>query len=486
MADPKTRRRTRAPSLPRKFPHRPLWQGFLREFARSPAYWYVPKVRVLTDENVQVCAAICATLIEHYEGSAWDSNVQDELLSRLVRLEVLRPYVDDGDLQDRTALTRIWKVFLEYLGLAWVTDQNTLTVTGAGAALAEAESDPSGARAIAEGQVRKFQYPNPLVATRYRGGFDGLLPHLFLLCVLQECANHISQDEWVLFLNLAQSQADLPKVTKYVTQWRKMSDQDQETLLMAVDSIPAQALRSGTTRRLLISRDSAYQRGLFGFASYLATESSDAFISVVDRDAADAVLAEAGPHVKPAQYQNAADWIAYYGDPAERPTWGAYIKHAIRSANTKEEAEQRIRDHEANISPAERTEVSKLQIEKAVELSYAQNSALLHTLEEGLQFVDRQVTTPVGRIDLLCRAVDGMYVVVEIKAGSAVDAVFGQILRYMGWIHRHFDDGENNVRGIILASQFDSKAQYSRVGLLRDDANQHLKFHRHVFAGEEV
>ena len=48
------------------------------------------------------------------------------------------------------------------------------------------------------------------------------------------------------------------------------------------------------------------------------------------------------------------------------------------------------------------------------------------------------------------------YVVIEIKAEEASDSVFGQILRYMGWIHRNFKDGENNVRGIILAMPFSS------------------------------
>ena len=53
-------------------------------------------------------------------------------------------------------------------------------------------------------------------------------------------------------------------------------------------------------------------------------------------------------------------------------------------------------------------------------------------------------------------------------------------------IHNERDEGEDNVRGIILANEFSDKAQYSRIGLMRDDADEHLKFRRHAFAVEEA
>ena len=64
--------------------------------------------------------------------------------------------------------------------------------------------------------------------------------------------------------------------------------------------------------------------------------------------------------------------------------------------------------------------------------------------------------------------------------------MFGQILRYIGWIHGNYGDGRDNVRGIVLASQFPDKARYSRIGLLKDDAERFLRFRRHAFAGEEA
>ena len=73
--------------------------------------------------------------------------------------------------------------------------------------------------------------------------------------------------------------------------------------------------------------------------------------------------------------------------------------------------------------------------------------------------------------------------VIEIKANEAKDSVFGQILRYIGWVHRNLDGGYNKVRGIILAAGFPDKARYSRIGLelLNDNYKEFLNFKKHGF-----
>ncbi len=77
---------------------------------------------------------------------------------------------------------------------------------------------------------------------------------------------------------------------------------------------------------------------------------------------------------------------------------------------------------------------------------------------------------------MLCLSEGGEYVVVEIKAEEARDSVFGQILRYIGWVHRNIPEAKDNVRGIILASQFPESARYSRIGLLKSDYQRFIKF----------
>ncbi len=136
------------------------------------------------------------------------------------------------------------------------------------------------------------------------------------------------------------------------------------------------------------------------------------------------------------------------------------------------------------MTPEETEEIKRKEFEKDVESLYVKH---LSRIERGLNLVKhnnqggRQFSTPIGRIDLLCRDRDGNYVVIEIKANEANDSVFGQILRYIGWVHRNLCSETNNVRGIILAGEFPDKARYSRIGLepLSNEYKHFLRFKKH-------
>jgi hypothetical protein len=91
----------------------------------------------------------------------------------------------------------------------------------------------------------------------------------------------------------------------------------------------------------------------------------------------------------------------------------------------------------------------------------------LSLIEEGLKLfregesVGVQLDTGVvGRLDILAIDKQGRYVVIELKAGEASDRVCGQILRYMGWVFKEKSGGKD-VRGIIVANEFDEKIKYA-------------------------
>ena len=72
-----------------------------------------------------------------------------------------------------------------------------------------------------------------------------------------------------------------------------------------------------------------------------------------------------------------------------------------------------------------------------------------------------QLTTPVGRLDLLCEDLDtGALVVVELKRGRPSDRVVGQTARYMGWVKAHVAEGRA-VEGIIVAHDADDRLTYA-------------------------
>ena len=57
----------------------------------------------------------------------------------------------------------------------------------------------------------------------------------------------------------------------------------------------------------------------------------------------------------------------------------------------------------------------------------------LDSIESGLRLVGRQISTDVGRIDILAEDRSGVRVVIEVKVGEAKDSAVGQIARYLGW-----------------------------------------------------
>ena len=83
----------------------------------------------------------------------------------------------------------------------------------------------------------------------------------------------------------------------------------------------------------------------------------------------------------------------------------------------------------------------------------------LEAIEPGLRLEKRQLSTPAGRLDLLCRDAKGNYVVVELKRMQGTDQVVGQVLRYMGWLSETY--GIDKVRGIVVVAKKDQALSYA-------------------------
>jgi hypothetical protein len=56
-------------------------------------------------------------------------------------------------------------------------------------------------------------------------------------------------------------------------------------------------------------------------------------------------------------------------------------------------------------------------------------------------------------------------VVIELKRGQTSDATVGQVLRYMNWVKENVAAENQNVRGIIVASDIDDALRYAARGL---------------------
>lgn len=463
--------------LPKAFPFQEVFADFLRDYQSRTTYWYVPKTRALNDENVQAMRRILNIVFEGFLDRTWNPETQDELLDRLIEQGILEPYAPDGTLADRTALVRILKKLLETLGLLWIEKDNEIIITDAGLESIIAD-DP---HQIIDGQIAKIQYPNPTLTGRYAEDFHGLLPHLFLLQVLQETDYHITKEEYELFVNLAQQQEDLPSILRYIRHWRDLNESEQEVIRQIARDVPM-AGDEEYSRYDRIGKSSPYQRSLYVYPPYLEQRRLNADLVIICKspEQVDELVREKVSGLKVPTFDTKEDWFAYMGDPMEHPSWFTYLSLAVEKADTEEEAVEIVEQHKEELTPEETQRIQRKRIEKGVESFYVENFSLL---EIGLRLVPngRQYSTPIGRIDLLCQSRDGEYVVIEIKADEADDSAFGQILRYIGWVHRNIEDAENNVRGIILAGKFPETARYSRIGLLKDDYKDFLKFKKHGF-----
>ena len=69
-------------------------------------------------------------------------------------------------------------------------------------------------------------------------------------------------------------------------------------------------------------------------------------------------------------------------------------------------------------------------------------------MEDGLELIRREFPTPIGPVDLLCRAVNGQVVAVEVKRRGEIDGV-EQLTRYLEFLNR--DERLAPVRGLFVA-----------------------------------
>jgi len=80
--------------------------------------------------------------------------------------------------------------------------------------------------------------------------------------------------------------------------------------------------------------------------------------------------------------------------------------------------------------------------------------------EDGIEY-----QTDAGRIDILASDAQESTVVIELKAGKAKDSALGQLLGYMGCMISNPHNQGKEIRGILVASDFDKRVIFAAKGL---------------------
>lgn len=83
--------------------------------------------------------------------------------------------------------------------------------------------------------------------------------------------------------------------------------------------------------------------------------------------------------------------------------------------------------------------------------------------EDG-EIVGQQYETDTGPIDILAVSKDNKtLLVIELKKGRASDVVIGQIQRYMGYVSEELAESDQEVRGLIIALEDDTRIKRALV-----------------------
>ena len=118
----------------------------------------------------------------------------------------------------------------------------------------------------------------------------------------------------------------------------------------------------------------------------------------------------------------------------------------------------------SEIYESEKIEIP-IEFEKQLESFLEKN---LGRLENGLKLYKdesgqygRQYPIEEGIIDLLCVDKEGNFVIIELKKGRGSREAVGQIQHYMGWVKENLCKEKQEVLGIIITHEFDTKLKYS-------------------------
>ncbi len=134
------------------------------------------------------------------------------------------------------------------------------------------------------------------------------------------------------------------------------------------------------------------------------------------------------------------DWETY------KIMWFVYdLKSSLDSIDAGDESDSQV--VESISERIKETEIQKIIVNNINGIDWK--------LGEEVKLIEGQFDTKeAGKIDLLLEG-ESNYYVVELKSGTASEAVIGQILRYIGYLQRTDYSRNKSIKGIVLAEGMD-------------------------------
>lgn len=455
------------------FPNKPFWKKFLEDYSTHKNYWYIPKGFTIKDESISSIKNKFR-LLSRFFAQEWNLSTQKEYCQLLEEEGLIEKKKTNQSIQDYSALARIQAVVFDFLGLAYIEKDSLVYITDAGEKFLRVSKKEEEYHLL-QSQLGKYQFYNI-------EDLSFVNPFVSFLKVIIE-AGWVTEEEYLLFVNFIDNETEVKKALSMIFKWRKLELKYQQMLLEKIKTIYT---IKGTTpiavkklsqkpRYKTIKQNYPYQKNALLFYYKDLIKEKNGTFKIIDEKKLVEIFERVEKEYHQFTFENKLDWYTFYGDPNKKPNAFELLRYKIEASHSEyKNIQEKHASLVQELSNEEKKNIENIIYEKDIENVYSQS---LDLLESNLALVEkgRQYSTFIGRIDLLCKDKEGNYVVVEIKRGKAEDQVMGQILRYIGWVHQNLDS-TGNTRGIILAESFPDKVKFARIGLLKDDSEEFIKF----------
>jgi hypothetical protein len=377
---------------------------------------------------------------------------------------------------------RNFRSWLSKFGFYTEYQNKTAFITDSGRVFLEGYEDIEAANAIFLNQVKKFQLWNPTIDEKYRD--LKIRPYYLLLEILLALEdNYISKIEYVLFVTKIKSHLSLEikEKLKLIEEFRSLQHDEQQDYVQSIKALDKKKYRRRSRTNYTRLMDSASKEiDCYGFGGLIQQgegrfRGKYGLTDVIKAKNELDIFSSSGSFI---EFNDKIAWVSHLGS-LEGLSIEDIIEMYLDSGMDYETIKSSLGGGEVIVSSLE----DKIY-EKEIETFYVQN---IHLIDPNLEVLERpaygrQFSTHIGPIDILCRDKRTQeYVVCELKRGQSSDETVGQILRYMGWVYEHLAESSGHVRGILIASDFDKKLDYSLKGIQYPEIFELIHKFRHPF-----
>lgn len=378
---------------------------------------------------------------------------------------------------------RNFKSWLGKFGFYGEYENRTAFITEIGSELIKNCNDVEICSALFLHQIKKFQLWNPTIETKYRD--YKIRPYYLLLDVVNRLPEkYFTKTEYILFITKIKNHTEkvIADHVNLIKAFRKLPNEKQKEYVEEIIFLDKKKFRRRRRTNYARLLDSAPKEiACYGYGGLIETGTGLYEGTYILQDAEKAkkeidLFSNAASFI---EFENKLDWIAHLGSKE-----GLSIDNIIEMYLANGISVEHIKDQLKLSNPKLLESLEDKIYEKEIENYYVKNIKEINKNLEVLSIptYGRQYSTHIGPIDILCVDVETKeYVICELKRGQTSDETVGQILRYMGWVKKHLEDSNKNVRGILIGSEFNEKIDYSLLGIQNENIYTLITKYQHPF-----